>query len=121
MPNLNAALLCAQLEQLDLFLKNKKRLAETYKTFFENSSYTMRWEAKNTTANFWLICLELENKESRDLFLKETNENNVMTRPIWKLMFKLPMYEACFRDAQKNAAYLEERIVNIPSSYRKNG
>ena len=64
------------------------------------------------------MCLELENKQDRDLFLKETNANNVMTRPIWQLMFRLPMYENCQKDQQTNAIFLEERIVNIPSSVR---
>jgi perosamine synthetase len=65
-----------------------------------------------------LMCLELENKAQRDIFLKETNLAGVMTRPIWQLMHRLPMYKDCQRDAQVNAQFLEERIVNIPSSYR---
>ena len=52
----------------------------------------------------------------RDLFLEETNKNGVMTRPIWQLMYRLPMYKNCQKDCQKNAEFLEERIVNIPSS-----
>ena len=62
------------------------------------------------------MCVELENKKERDLFLKTTNSSNVMTRPIWQLMYRLPMYKDCQRDSQRNAIYLEERIVNIPSS-----
>jgi perosamine synthetase len=77
-----------------------------------------RTETPNTKANYWLMCLELENKQDRDLFLQETNKNNVMTRPIWQLMFRLPMYQNCQKDEQKNAIFLEERIVNIPSSVR---
>ena len=64
------------------------------------------------------MCIELENKKDRDSFLKETNENKVMTRPIWQLIFKSPLYSNFQRDAQENAIYLEERIVNIPSSVR---
>jgi dTDP-4-amino-4,6-dideoxygalactose transaminase len=64
------------------------------------------------------MCVELENKEERDNFLKETNENKVMTRPIWQLIFKSPIYSSFQKDEQKNAIYLEERIVNIPSSVR---
>ena len=75
-------------------------------------------ELPNTKANYWLMCVELENRRDRDSFLKETNDNKVMTRPIWQLLFKLPMYEGCQRDSQKNANYLEDRIVNIPSSVR---
>lgn len=121
MPNINAALLCAQLEQLDHILSNKRDLALKYKDFFEGSSNQFRWELENTKANFWLMCIELESQEERDHFLKQTNDNNVMTRPIWQLMFRLPMYASCQRDPQKNAVFLENKIVNLPSSYRKNG
>ena len=70
----------------------------------------------------WLFALSsMKNKKARDHFLKETNENEIMTRPIWQLMHKLPMFKDCLKDNQENALYLEERIVNIPSSYRKNG
>jgi len=118
MPNLNAALACAQLEQLDSFLDNKRILALEYKSFFDAMGIHFRTELPNTKANYWLMCVELENRRDRDSFLKETNDNKVMTRPIWQLLFKLPMYEGCHRDAQKNAKYLEDRIVNIPSSVR---
>jgi len=118
MPNLNAALACAQMEQLDSFLENKRKLAFEYKSFFDAMGIYFRTELPNTKANYWLMCLELENRRDRDLFLKETNDNKVMTRPLWQLLFKLPMYEGCLRDSQKNANYLEDRIVNIPSSVR---
>ena len=62
--------------------------------------------------------VELNDKKERDLFLKSTNESEIMTRPIWQLMFRLPMYQHSQRDEQKNAQFLEERIVNIPSSVR---
>jgi len=119
MPNLNAALACAQLEQLDIFLGHKRNLAQEYHSFFLSKGIKFRTETPNTKANYWLMCVELEDKHDRDLFLKETNQNNVMTRPIWQLMFRLPMYQDCQKDAQTNALFLEERIVNIPSSVRK--
>jgi perosamine synthetase len=118
MPNLNAALACAQLEQLDSFIKNKRSLALEYNTFFKIKGINFRTELPNTKANYWLMCLQLENKIERDLFLKETNENKVMTRPIWQLIFKSSIYSSFQRDEQVNAIYLEERIVNIPSSVR---
>jgi len=122
MPNINAALLCAQLEQLVHLLSNKRKLAEQYKTFFDPlDEVELRWEMKGTKANFWLISLEMKDKQARDHFLRKTNENEIMTRPIWQLMHKLPMFKHCLKDEQKNALYLEERIVNIPSSYKKNG
>ena len=119
MPNLNAALACAQLESIEVFLKNKRSLANDYKVFFDTEGIKFRVENTGTKANYWLMAIELNNKSDRDLFLKETNSSGIMTRPIWQLMFRLPMFENCYRDSQKNAIFLEERIVNIPSSFRK--
>ena len=116
MPNLNAALACAQLEQLETFIQNKRNLALEYNVFFESQGIKFRKELPNTKANYWLMCLELENKKDRDSFLIETNENKVMTRPIWQLIFKSPLYSSFQRDSQENAIFLEDRIVNIPSS-----
>jgi perosamine synthetase len=118
MPNLNAALVCAQLEQLDTFLANKRTLAHEYANFFAEQNIKFRAELEDTQANYWLMCVELENVEERNAFLKATNEAKTMTRPIWQLMYRLPMYQHCYRDSQKNAEFLEERIVNIPSSVR---
>lgn len=118
MPNLNAALICAQLEQLDTFIEEKRSLAKDYTYFFSQQGVQFRTETPNTKANYWLMCVELNDKQDRDAFLKETNDNGVMTRPIWQLMYRLPMYRNCQRDQQKNAEFLEERIVNIPSSVR---
>lgn len=118
MPNLNAALICAQLEQLDTFIEEKRSLAVDYTEFFDHQNIKFRTETPNTKSNYWLMCVELNNKQERDKFLKETNENGVMTRPIWQLLNRLPMYQDCQRDAQLNAEFLEERIVNIPSSVR---
>ncbi|MDI6034468.1 LegC family aminotransferase [Flavobacterium sp. LB2P84] len=118
MPNLNAALACAQLEQLDGFLENKRKLAKEYQSFFATKGIQFRTETPETKANYWLMCVELENKVERDLFLETTNANGVMTRPIWQLMYRLPMYANCQRDKNVNAEFLEERIVNIPSSVR---
>ena len=116
MPNLNAALACAQLEQLVLFLKKKRSLANRYEKFFFSKGIKFRKETKNTKANYWLMCVELENLKERDLFLESTNSNNIMTRPIWKAMDFLPMYKNCQKDELLNTRFLESRIVNIPSS-----
>lgn len=116
MPNLNAALACAQLESIEVFLKNKRILANEYKAFFDSEGVKFRVENPNTKANYWLMCIELENIKERELFLKETNSSGVMTRPIWKSMDSLPMYKDCQKDSLKNTKFLEERIVNIPSS-----
>jgi perosamine synthetase len=118
MPNLNAALVCAQLEQLESFLASKRQLAKDYAEFFETQGVIFRKEQEDTQANYWLMCLELENLEERNAFLKATNDAKTMTRPIWQLMYRLPIYQHCFRDGQKNAEFLEQRIVNLPSSVR---
>lgn len=116
MPNLNAALACAQLEKLNWFLEKKRELSKSYENFFKGSDAKFRIELAETKANYWLMCVELENRNARDIFLKETNEAKVMTRPIWELMYKLPMYQDCLKDEQVNAEFLVDRIVNIPSS-----
>ena len=118
MPNLNAALLVAQLEKLNDFITNKRNLANKYETFFKDTDYNFFKEPKNSKSNYWLNSIILKDKHQRDKFLEETNFNGVMTRPIWILMNKLPM----FKDAQcadlKNSEWLDERVVNIPSSVR---
>jgi aminotransferase in exopolysaccharide biosynthesis len=115
MPNLNAALACAQLEQLDTFIAQKRKLFEQYRSFFEGSEIKLKQPLSDTTSNHWLMALELPDREARDAFLRATNEAGVMTRPIWQLMYKLPIYQQCQRDSQSQAEYLENRIVNIPS------
>ncbi len=118
MPNLNAALACAQLEELSGFLEDKRNLAAAYADFFRGVGIKFREELPESRANYWLMCVELEDKVERENFLKLTNEAGVMTRPIWNLMHRLPMYTNFQRDEQKNAEFLEERIVNVPSSVR---
>jgi perosamine synthetase len=118
MPNLNAALACAQMEMLDTFLADKRILADQYATFFNSLGVKFRTETKDTKANYWLMCIELDNPKDRDLFLKLSNEEGIMTRPIWTLMTRLPMYQHCQKDHQTNAEFLEKRIINIPSSVR---
>ena len=118
MPNLNAALACAQLEQLPKFIDSKRALAQEYNSFFKSKGINFRTELTKTKANYWLMCIELETQKERESFLKETNENGVMTRPIWQLIFKSSLYSRFQKDEQTNALYLEDRIVNIPSSVR---
>lgn len=117
MPNINAALLCAQLVQLEGILKNKRELANKYANCFDNS-LIFRSEMENTKANYWLNCIEFQNLKERNLFLEEANAQGIQCRPIWTLSFLLPMYKDCWRDGQENATLLYERIVNIPSSVR---
>jgi hypothetical protein len=117
MPNLNAALACAQLEQLDSLIENKRILATEYKTFFATKGINFRTELPGTKANYWLMCVELENKKEKESFLRETNQNSIMTRPIWQLIFKSQFYSGFQKDAQINAMYLENRIVNTEAIF----
>tara|TARA_Y200000002_G_scaffold131739_1_gene108538 strand:+ start:20592 stop:21752 length:1161 start_codon:yes stop_codon:yes gene_type:complete len=116
MPNLNAALLLAQLEKLNKYVINKRNLAKKYKFFFKNSDYIFFDELEDSKSNFWLNSIILKDKSHRDRFLRETNSNGVMTRPVWTLMNKLPMFKNAQCGNLKNSKWLQERIVNIPSS-----
>lgn len=119
MPNINAALLVAQLEQLDAFLSNKKETAQIYKDFFANiESMEFLAEPQDSVSNYWLHSIMLKDKEQRDKFLEFTNKNGVMTRPIWRLMNELEMFKDCQSSSLDNAKYLSQRVVNIPSSVR---
>lgn len=118
MPNLNAALLCAQLEQLDGFLDNKRELASHYEAFFQNTGVQFIKEPDNSRSNYWLQAIVLKNQQQRDEFLDFTNTRNVMSRPIWRLMNELEMFKMCQTSDLQNSYYLEERVVNIPSSVR---
>ena len=116
MPNLNAALIVAQLEQLDGFLKSKRSLAKFYKEFFQNGDIHFVTDPENAKSNYWLNSIILKSKDQRSLFLDETNSQGIMTRPIWILMNKLPMFKEAQCGDLTNAEWLEERVVNIPSS-----
>lgn len=117
-PNLNSALACAQLEQLETFVENKRQTATKYKDYFSQRGITYIDEPTNSRSNFWFNSILLDNMEERDNFLTETNDNGVMTRPIWALMNKLVMFQHCIHDGLKNSQYIEERLVNLPSSVR---
>ena len=116
MPNLNAALGCAQMERLDEFLMIKAQVADQWDAFFHDRDVDFVKAINGNKANHWLNAIILDSREDRDEFLKVTNDNNVMTRPIWTLMSKLPMYKGCQTDGLDNSLWLEDRVVNIPSS-----
>lgn len=119
MPNINAALGVAQLEQLDGFLANKRATAEAYKAYFEKQGIAFFAERENEKCNYWLNAIILKDKEERNAFLTEANAQGVMSRPIWQLMNRLPMFVNCERGDLSNAEWLEARVVNIPSGVRK--
>jgi dTDP-4-amino-4,6-dideoxygalactose transaminase len=139
MPNLNAALGLAQLEQLPQFLESKRQIAKAYNNFFTNlnilnptnppkqlndstiqqinaSTIQHITEPSNATSNYWLNCILLPDRIERDEFLKITNENGVMTRPVWRLMNELDMYKDEATDTLLNAINIADRLVNLPSS-----
>jgi len=116
LPNLNAALGCAQMECLPEFLENKRRLAKKYEHFFSDKKIDFIKEPENATSNHWLNAIILEGIAERDEFLGTTNENKIMTRPAWRLLNKLQMYDDCQTDNLINSRWLEDRIVNLPSS-----
>ena len=116
MPNLNAALLVAQLENLESFLLNKRELAMMYKDFFSDKACHFVEESLHSKSNYWLNTIILKDKEQRDLFLEEANSKGVMIRPVWTLMNKLTMFKHSQCYGLTNVEWLEERVVNIPSS-----
>jgi perosamine synthetase len=118
LPNINAALGCAQMESLPKLLESKRDIANAYAEFFSNSKFKFIKEPLQATSNYWLNTLVLEDKQSRENFLKDLNDAGVMSRPVWRLMNELPMFSDSQSADLTNAKWLEERVVNIPSSAR---
>ena len=119
MPNINAALGCAQLENIEKYVANKRETAQAYEEFFKNiPDIEFFVEPENTRSNYWLNVVILKDKDAQQEFLQYTNDNGVMTRPIWELMTRLPMFEKCEHDDLENTIWLADRVVNIPSSVR---
>ena len=119
MPNINAALGCAQLENLDKYIASKRQVAAEYEAFFKNvPDIEFFVDSPDTFSNYWLNVVILPSKEAQIEFLTQTNDNGVMTRPIWELMNRLPMFERCENDGLKNTIWFADRVVNIPSSVR---
>ncbi|WP_127717809.1 LegC family aminotransferase [Halobacteriovorax sp. HLS] len=116
MPNLNAALGCAQLESLQSFIDSKKELFKLYEAHFQDTNIELLREAPNSKSNYWLQAVVLDNEEQRNMFLEQTNDNSVMTRPIWKLLPDLVPYQNDLKDELTNAKNFASRVVNIPSS-----
>ena len=118
MPNVNAAIGCAQMENLPVFLENKRGLAREYKDFFEEMGIEFFSEKDGCRSNYWLNAIVLKDRAQRDEFLEYCHNNGVMARPVWTLMNKLPMYSNCQTIGLEDAQWLEDRVVNIPSSVR---
>ncbi len=119
MPNINAALGCAQLENLERYVQNKRETAGRYKEFFASiPDVTFFTEPKDCHSNYWLNVVLLKDKPAQQEFLEYTNDHGVMTRPVWELMTRLEMFKGCETDGLENTRWLADRIVNIPSSVR---
>lgn len=119
MPNINAALGCAQLEHLDEFIADKRATAAAYADFFKNvDDIDFFTEPEDCFSNYWLNVVVMKDREAQQTFLQETNDNGVMTRPIWELMNRLPMFEKCDHDGLENTIWFADRVVNVPSSVR---
>ena len=114
--NIAAALGVAQIEQLDEFVKSKRELAAKYARMFNGLGLQFIEEPKNSVSNYWLNALLMSDRKERDKFLEFTNDNGIMTRPVWELMNRLNMYQDCQTGDLSNSEWLADRIVNIPSS-----
>ena len=121
LPNLNSALGCAQMEALPKVLEQKRELALQYQILFNNTDYKFVVEPEYARSNYWLNAIICPDAVSRETLIKETNANGVMTRPIWKLMHRLPMFENAKRGNLSVSEWIESCLVNIPSSPVNNG
>ncbi|HEI0968232.1 TPA: aminotransferase LegC [Campylobacter coli] len=117
--NINAAILFAGLENLELFLENKRELAKIYKDFFKNHDKCKFIDEKsNEKSNFWLNTLLFKDENLRDIFLKECLKNNIFVRPVWKSLPSLKAFQNCQSNELINTKKLEKRLINLPSSVR---
>jgi aminotransferase in exopolysaccharide biosynthesis len=118
MPNVNAAIGYAQMEYLNTIIENKRSTAQKYKDFFAGIGVDFFTEPKNAKSNYWLNAIFVTDRNERNSFLEYSNRNGVQTRPVWKLIPTLEPYKNCFSYNIKIAYEIEDRLVNIPSSYR---
>jgi len=116
LPNINAALGCAQMESLPYQLLRKREIADEYKIYFSKTRFQFVKEIDDGRSNYWLNSLLLKDRPQRDLFLSNLNDAGVMCRPIWRLMNKLEMFRSCQATDLSNSIWLEDHVVNIPSS-----
>ena len=115
-PNLNAALGVAQMARLPEMISAKREVAACYEAFFADRPETFITERPGTTVNYWLNAILMADRTERDALLQATNAEGIMTRPIWELMTDLPMYQHCQHDGLAVSRWLQDRIVNLPSS-----
>ncbi|MCG6296479.1 LegC family aminotransferase [Vibrio vulnificus] len=116
MPNLNAALGCAQMEVLEYYLAQKRQLAHQYQAFFASSDVTFVVEPEYAQSNYWLNAIICADTQQRNELLEQTNAAGVMTRPIWQLMHRLPMFEQALRGDLTHSEFIEAHLINLPST-----
>lgn len=118
LPGVNAAIGAAQMEYFDKIISNKRETASIYQKFFKELDIPFVVEPENSKSNYWLNAILLNDRNEREEFLEYTNSNGVQTRPIWTLMYKMPPYANYEKTEMPNAEWLENHLVNIPSSVR---
>jgi aminotransferase in exopolysaccharide biosynthesis len=118
MPNINAAVGCAQMECFAAVLENKRTTANMYHQYFQDIGIPFITEPAHARSNYWLNAIALKNRQERDRFLTHATEKGIQARPVWTLMPNLPMYRHCQCTSLETARWLEDRLVNIPSSVR---
>jgi dTDP-4-amino-4,6-dideoxygalactose transaminase len=106
------------LEQLDAYIAEKRQLAADYAACLAGSDLAFVTEAEGCRSNYWLNAVICPDRAQRDQLLQTTNKQGIMTRPIWQLMNRLPMYASAPTGELPNALWLEARVVNLPSSIR---
>jgi len=116
MPNLNAALGCAQIEVLDKYLAQKRILADRYQDYFAGSDFKFVLEPEFAHSNYWLNAVICPSVQARNEMLKQTNDAGVMTRPIWQLMHRLPMFKDTLRGDLSHSEHIEAHLINLPST-----
>ena len=119
MPNINAAIGCAQMENISTTLNEHKELAVKYEDYFSGTNVTLIKQPTNSESNYWLNTILMESEAERDLFLNEANKLGVMLRPPWTLMNKLDIYKDCLHDNLENTVLLSKTLINLPSSLRE--
>jgi perosamine synthetase len=117
LPNINAALACAQMENIEQFINAKRNLASSYQSFFKNTPYRFIEESPQALSNYWLNAILANNYNERNAMLTFFNDSGVMARPCWMPMHKLKMFENCYRTSMDNTEWINDRLINIPSSY----
>lgn len=121
LPNVNAAIGCAQMELMDTYIAKKRELARQYKIFSNSIGIRYFSQQPGCESNYWLNTVFLSNREKRDEFLQYVNKNNISARPAWILMNRLPMYRKNYASNLDNARWLEDRIINLPSGIQITG